>query len=62
MSGVPLPQDPGHLTIASDGDAGGRSAAHSLARRADALGWVVELLPAPDGHDWNDMLMHGEQQ
>ena len=22
-----------------------------------ALGWTVSLLPAPDGRDWNDILM-----
>lgn len=46
----------GRLTIASDGDVAGREAANALAERAHALGWQVSLLPAPDGHDWNDIL------
>jgi DNA primase len=51
----------GKLTIAPDGDPAGKSAAHSLAERATALGWQVSLLPAPDGRDWNDILaMKGE--
>lgn len=45
------------LTIAPDGDAAGRDAAHKLAERAAALGWTVCLLPAPEGRDWNDILM-----
>ncbi|WP_297538316.1 toprim domain-containing protein [Roseovarius sp.] len=61
MRGLILPPDPHRLTIASDGDAAGRSAANALAERADALGWQVSLLPAPDGRDWNDILtMKGE--
>ena len=51
-----LPPKPGRLTIASDGDAAGREAAHTLATRADGLGWQVSLLPAPEGLDWNDVL------
>ncbi len=30
--------------------------ANKLAERADALGWAVSLLPAPQGRDWNDIL------
>ncbi|MCB1358267.1 MAG: toprim domain-containing protein [Maritimibacter sp.] len=61
MSALALPPDPGRLTVASDGDAPGREAAHKLADRAHALGWQVSLLPAPDGCDWNDILrMKGE--
>ncbi len=56
MIGLALPREPGRLTIASDGDAPGRDAAHELAERAHALGWQVSLLPAPDGRDWNDIL------
>ena len=51
-----LPPSPGKLTIAPDGDAAGKAAAHSLAERASTLGWQVSLLPAPDGCDWNDIL------
>jgi hypothetical protein len=56
-----LPPQAGQLTIASDGDKAGREAASALAARADALGWRVALLPAPEGLDWNDVLvMKGE--
>jgi hypothetical protein len=61
MQSLRLPPSPGKLTIAPDGDAAGKSAAHALAERATALGWQVSLLPAPDGRDWNDILaMKGE--
>jgi phage/plasmid primase-like uncharacterized protein len=56
MRGLNLPQQPARLTIAPDGDAPGREAANALAERAHALGWQVSLLPAPHGHDWNDIL------
>jgi len=56
-----LPDYPGRLTIAPDGDTAGREAANALATRAHALGWQVSLLPAPDARDWNDILtMKGE--
>ena len=51
-----LPLKTARLTIAPDGDDAGRAAANALAERAHALGWTVSLLPAPDGHDWNDIL------
>jgi hypothetical protein len=57
IRGLRLPYRPGRLTIAPDGDTAGREAAHALAQRAHALGWAVSLLPAPDGRDWNDVLM-----
>ena len=61
MRGLSLPPRAGQLTIASDGDKAGREAANVLAERADALGWQVTLLPAPEGLDWNDVLiMKGE--
>lgn len=56
MAGLALPPSPGKLTIATDGDAPGKAAGVKLASRANALGWDVSLLPAPDGHDWNDVL------
>ena len=56
MKGLRLPARPGRLTIATDGDTAGREAGHALATRADALGWTVSLLPAPDGRDWADIL------
>lgn len=51
-----LPSTPKKLIVAPDGDLAGRRAAHDLAERAQALGWQVSLLPAPEGHDWNDIL------
>ncbi|TPE53224.1 DUF7146 domain-containing protein [Amaricoccus solimangrovi] len=56
MRALNLPPIPGKLTIASDGDAPGRAAAHALATRAAALGWRVSMLPAPEGRDWADIL------
>lgn len=62
MAGLRLPdRKNGKLTIAPDGDAAGREAAHKLAEHAHALGWQVSQLPTPDGRDWNDILqMKGE--
>lgn len=58
IAGLRLPAGiPHKLTIAPDGDTAGLEAAHKLAERASALGWTVSLLPAPDGRDWNDILM-----
>ena len=58
VAGLRLPDGiPHKLTIAPDGDTAGRDAAHRLAERATALGWTVSLLLAPDGRDWNDILM-----
>jgi hypothetical protein len=56
IRGLHLPNNPGRLTIASDGDAAGRAATQSLATRAHGIGWRVSVLPAPDGRDWNDIL------
>lgn len=56
MAGLRLPEQPDRLTVATDGDEAGRAAGHALAQRAQALGWAVSLLPAPDGRDWNDVL------
>lgn len=57
MRALELPQTVGSLAIAADGDAPGKEAANALANRATALGWKVSLLPAPDGLDWNDVLI-----
>jgi hypothetical protein len=57
LRGLDLPEKPGRMTIASDGDKAGREAANALAERATALGWQVSLLSAPDGRDWNDVLI-----
>jgi len=51
-----LPPEPGRLIITPDGDPAGKAAAHDLAGRANALGWAVSLLPAPEGRDWNDVI------
>jgi len=56
MRGLRLPAEPGRLTIAPDGDAPGREAAHALAERAHALGWHVSLFEPRAGLDWNDEL------
>lgn len=56
MRGLRLPAKPGRLTIAPDGDAPGREAAHALAHRAHALGWHVSLFEPGDGLDFNDIL------
>lgn len=57
ISNVTLPARPGDLIIAPDGDAPGQQAAQTLARRAQTLGWQVMMLPAPEGYDWNDVLL-----
>jgi hypothetical protein len=57
IRGLHLPPTASRLTIAPDGDKPGREAANALAERAHALGWQVSLLPAPDGRDWNDILI-----
>ena len=63
LAGLRLPGGfPHRLTIAADGDPAGREAAHRLAERATALGWTVSMLPAPEGRDWNDILMKGGKQ
>ncbi|CAN7686030.1 toprim domain-containing protein [Rhizobium sp. LjRoot30] len=56
MKRLALPGQPGSLLVATDGDDAGRAAGNVLAERAVALGWQVNLLPAPDGQDWNDVL------
>lgn len=56
LRGLRLPAFPGRLTIAQDGDAPGREAAHALAERAAALGWQVGMFEPGDGRDFNDIL------
>lgn len=60
IKGLRLPERPGKLVIASDGDEAGADAAQALAQRATHLGWDVGLTPAPQGKDWNDVLQVGE--
>lgn len=59
MKAVRLPDRPTSLIVATDGDDAGREAGHSLASRANSLGWKVSTMPAPDGQDWNDILQEG---
>ena len=55
IAGLKLPDTPGEIIIAPDGDAPGRAAADKLAHRANALSWQVSILEPPgDGLDWND--------
>lgn len=54
-----LPEKAGEIIIATDGDEPGQEAGNALAQTADALGWKVSLMPAPDGMDWNDVLQSG---
>ncbi|MEI4473354.1 DUF7146 domain-containing protein [Frigidibacter sp. MR17.24] len=56
MQRLNLPDHPGRLTIATDGDDPGQAAGKALAVRAAALGWSVSMLPAPLGRDWNDVI------
>lgn len=56
MRGLRLPAKPARLTIAQDGDTAGRDAAHDLAQRAHAAGWVVSILDPGNGADFNDIL------
>ncbi|MGR3513496.1 MAG: DUF7146 domain-containing protein [Paracoccaceae bacterium] len=62
MKALKLPRKPGTLIIATDGDAPGREAGDRLANRAVRLNWQVSLMPAPDGLDWNDVLLEGRQR
>ena len=57
MKSLRLPLTPGNIIIATDGDTPGREAGNILASRASAMGWKVSLLPAPEGCDWNDVLI-----
>ncbi len=57
LRGLSLPQCQGRLTIAADGDAAGHAAAATLAERAQNLGWRVSIRSAPEGRDWNDVLL-----
>lgn len=57
MKALELPNEPGKLIVATDGDEAGQEAGSALAMRASGLGWQVDLLPAPAGQDWNDVLI-----
>ena len=49
----------GQLIIGTDGEACGRSAGVELADAAARRGWTVEIIRAPDGKDFNDMVQGG---
>ncbi|MFC0339564.1 DUF7146 domain-containing protein [Paracoccus niistensis] len=57
LGALSLPEVPGHLVVATDGDEAGRRAGEALRVRAVRLGWSVEMNPAPEGRDWNDVLI-----
>jgi hypothetical protein len=57
IMGLVLPLEPGHLILAPDGDEAGREAVNRLGERALLAGWRVDMLSAPDGFDFNDVLM-----
>ncbi|EKX55901.1 virulence-associated protein E [Rhodobacter sp. AKP1] len=57
MANLQLPATAGELIVAPDGDKAGRDAAEALAQRAMRAGWKVSTLPAPEGKDWNDLLL-----
>ncbi|MEL7281060.1 MAG: toprim domain-containing protein [Pseudomonadota bacterium] len=59
MRALNLPAETHDLIVAPDGDDPGRAAASALATRAAALGWKVSLMHAPEGQDFNDVLMIG---
>ncbi len=61
MKALRLPDPPGHVVIATDGDQPGKDAGQALGRIAGAWGFTVGLLPAPDGMDWNDVLRVGRR-
>ncbi len=59
VAGLKLPAQKafgGSLLIGTDGDGPGRKAGASLADRATVLGWKVEIVAAPEGQDFNDLI------
>jgi len=59
MIGLRLPNPvhfDGSLLVATDGDKPGRTAGATLAERAASQGWCVEVVSAPDGLDFNDLI------
>lgn len=57
IKSLELPQTADQLVIAADGDVVGVAAAKELGERAARVGWDITLMKAPDGKDWNDILM-----
>lgn len=59
MAGLILPNREsfsGLLLVATDGDRAGRTAGAALADRAVTRGWRVEVVSAPDGLDFNNLV------
>jgi hypothetical protein len=56
MARLRLPETPGWLTIAPDGEETGQGVAFELSDRAAKAGWVVTNLSPPTGGDFNDLL------
>lgn len=57
IKSLDLPKAADRLVLAADGDAVGLAAAEELGQRAAGLGWNVTLMQAPEGKDWNDILV-----
>jgi len=57
MMKLKLPTRKGRLIVAMDGDPAGRKAGFSLAERAYQHGFDVFIMEAPQGQDFNDVLL-----
>ncbi|MCZ2203319.1 DUF7146 domain-containing protein [Bartonella sp. A05] len=57
MMKLNLPDTQARLTIAMDGDTAGRKAGFTLAARAHQQGFSVFMMEAPQGQDFNDVLL-----
>lgn len=57
MAALNLPPEPAELVVGADGDSGGREAAQALCERAARAGWKASVINAPDGKDFNDILI-----
>lgn len=44
------------IIICADGDAAGQNAADKLAKRLHGAGYIVRIVPSPQGQDFNDVL------
>jgi len=60
LKAMSVPPGVSKLIIAADGDNAGRDAARRLAEKA-CTRCDVQIIPAPDGQDWNDVLKGLEQ-
>jgi len=57
LRAIELPPEVRHVIIAADGDKPGKDAACAARQRLVAEGRVVEIVHAPPGKDFNDVLM-----